>query len=171
MNALKQFYYDGVVDVRGINPEIPIVIHDAYEDIVSYWNGFMNSQSGVRDIILDTHVYQIFTTDLIALKPCSHVQTACNMTSRLNSTDKRAVVGEWTGAQTECTKWINGLGKGVRYDGLLSGSNGYYGVCQAKYQGTVLQRLFRICCDRPLIHRLARNYPLPAVFLTRCAAV
>ena len=137
MTILKQFYYDGVGTVRRIHHNMPVTIHDAYKDIVSYWNGFMNSQSGVKNIILDTHVYQIFTEDLIALKPCNHVQTACNMTSRLNTTDKWTIVGEWTGAQTDCAKWLNGLGKGARYDGSLSGSSGYYGDCQAKYQGTV----------------------------------
>jgi glucan 1,3-beta-glucosidase len=136
MTALKQFYYDGVGTVRNTHHEFPVTIHDAYKDL-SYWNGFMNYQSGVENIILDTHVYQIFTEDLIALKPCDHVQTACNMTSRLNSTDKWTIVGEWTAAQTDCAKWLNGLGKGARYDGSLSGSNGYYGDCQSKYQGTV----------------------------------
>lgn len=137
MDTLKRFYYDGLRNVRHANRKATVVIHDAYKDIMSYWNGFMNSTTGVKHIILDTHVYQIFTHDLIALKPCSHVQTACNMTSRLKGTDKWTIVGEWTGAQTDCAKWLNGLGKGARYDKTLSGSNGYHGDCQTKYQGTV----------------------------------
>jgi glucan 1,3-beta-glucosidase len=48
------------------------------------------------------------------------------------------VVGEWTGAQTDCAKWLNGLGKGARYDGTLpASSSGYYGSCDGKYEGTV----------------------------------
>lgn len=137
MSALKKFYYDGMGNVRRANGDTTVVIHDAFEDINTYWNGFMNGQSGVSNIILDTHVYQIFEEDLIAMKPCNHVQTACNMTSRLQTTDKWTIVGEWTGAQTDCAKWLNGLGKGARYDGSLAGSSGYYGDCQAKYEGTV----------------------------------
>jgi glucan 1,3-beta-glucosidase len=137
MGALKQFYYDGWGNVRNANGQTAVVIHDAFESITSYWNGFMNSQSGMNNVILDTHIYQIFSDGEVGRKPCEHVQVACQQASALSSTDKWTIVGEWTGAQTDCAKWLNGYGKGARYDGSLSGSTGYYGDCQTKYQGTV----------------------------------
>lgn len=98
----------------------------------------MNGASGVNDVILDTHIYQIFSQGEVAMKPCQHVQTACSTAEKLRSTDKWLVVGEWTGAQTDCAKWLNGLGKGARYDGTLpASSQGYYGSCDRKYEGTV----------------------------------
>jgi glucan 1,3-beta-glucosidase len=130
MGALKQFYYDGWGNVRNANGQTAVVIHDAFESITSYWNGFMNSQSGMNNVILDTD-------GEVGRKPCEHVQVACQQASALSSTDKWTIVGEWTGAQTDCAKWLNGYGKGARYDGSLSGSTGYYGDCQTKYQGTV----------------------------------
>jgi glucan 1,3-beta-glucosidase len=33
-----------------------------------------------------------------------------------------AFVGEWTGAMTDCAKYLNGYGRGARYDGTLPGS-------------------------------------------------
>lgn len=35
-----------------------------------------------------------------------------------------------------CAKWLNGLGKGARYDGSLPGY-GYHGSCNGKSTGTV----------------------------------
>ena len=58
----------------------------------------------------------------------------------LSSTDKWTVVGEWTGAQTDCAKWLNGLGVGARYDGTYSTSQGgssQVGSCDGKFVGTV----------------------------------
>jgi len=137
MSQVKQFYYNGWGNVRTDNAYTAVVIHDAFLDIQSYWNGFMNAASGVNDVILDTHIYQIFSDGEVAMKPCQHVQTACAAGPQVAGTDKWLIVGEWTGAQTDCAKWLNGLGKGARYDGTLDGSSGYYGDCQTKYEGTV----------------------------------
>lgn len=137
MSQLKQFYYDGWGNVRDFNGDTAVVIHDAFLDVQSYWNGFMNQQSGVNHVILDTHIYQIFTDDTISKKPCDHIRAACDAGPKVKGADKWTIVGEWTGAQTDCAKWLNGLGKGARYDGTLAGSQGYYGDCQTKYQGTV----------------------------------
>ena len=96
----------------------------------------MNYQSGVNDVMLDTHQYQIFDQGQVSQSPSEHVASACGLSSKLASTDKWTIVGEWTGAQTDCAKWLNGLGKGARYDGTLSGSS-YVGSCDGKYTGKV----------------------------------
>ncbi len=97
----------------------------------------MNEASGVNNVILDTHIYQIFSDGEVAMKPCDHIRTACAAGPHVAGTDKWLVVGEWTGAQTDCAKWLNGLGVGARYDGTMAGSTGYHGSCQTKYEGTV----------------------------------
>ena len=136
LSNLKQFYYDGWGTIRDSNGYTVVTIHDAFEDIDSYWNGFMNYQSGVNNVMLDTHQYQIFDQGQVSQSPSEHVASACGLSSKLASTDKWTIVGEWTGAQTDCAKWLNGLGKGARYDGTLSGSS-YVGSCDGKYTGTV----------------------------------
>jgi glucan 1,3-beta-glucosidase len=135
MNVVKQFYWDGFGNVRNVNPDTAVVIHDAFEG-PGYWNGIMNSQSGANNIILDTHIYQIFSPAEVAMKPCDHIRSACSQIPNVRDTDKWTIVGEWTGAQTDCAKWLNGLGKGARYDGTFPDSY-YVGDCQTKYQGTV----------------------------------
>ncbi|KAF4633217.1 hypothetical protein G7Y89_g4895 [Cudoniella acicularis] len=88
MSQVKQFYYDGWGNVRNTNAYTAVVIHDAFLDIQSYWNGFMNVASGVNDVILDTHIYQIFSQDEVAMKPCEHVQAACAAGPKVAGTDK-----------------------------------------------------------------------------------
>ncbi|KAM3067551.1 hypothetical protein ACMFMG_000133 [Clarireedia jacksonii] len=134
MSVLKQFYYDGWGNVRNANPSTAVVIHDAFMG-PTWWNGFMNS--GVNNVILDTHIYQIFSFSEVAMKPCEHVQVACSQASSLAATDKWTIVGEFTGAQTDCAKWLNGFGVGSRYDGTYPGSTATYGSCQTKAVGTV----------------------------------
>ena len=136
MDQVKKYYYDGWGTVRDSNPDTVVVIHDAFQDPQSYWNGFMNTQSGVNDVLLDTHQYQVFSTDQVAMSPSAHVSAACALGPKLAQTDKWTVVGEWTGAQTDCARWLNGLGKGARYDGTFPGSS-YVGSCDGKFTGTV----------------------------------
>jgi glucan 1,3-beta-glucosidase len=136
MDQVKQFYYNGWQDVRNDNEDTIVVIHDAFLDIDSYWNGFMNAATGVNNVMLDTHIYQVFSPGEVARSPCEHVQVACAEKGKIAGTDKWLVVGEWTGAQTDCAKWLNGLGTGARYDGTFPGSS-YVGDCAGKYTGTV----------------------------------
>jgi len=135
MNVVRQFYWDGYGNVRAANPDTAVVIHDAFISPPS-WNGFMSSDTGAHNVILDTHIYQIFSPAEVAMKPCQHVQTACGAAANVANTDKWTIVGEWSGAQTDCAKWLNGLGKGARYDGTFPESS-WNGDCQTKYQGTV----------------------------------
>lgn len=137
MDEVKQYYNDGYGAVRSVTGSSAVVIHDAFENIQSYWNGFMNQASGDSFVILDTHIYQIFSDSQVSMSPCDHISTACSAGPQVAGTDKWTVVGEWTGAQTDCAKWLNGLGKGARYDGTYPGSSTSYGSCQTKYTGTV----------------------------------
>ena len=136
MDAVKKYYYDGWGSVRQNNGETAVVIHDAFQASTSYWNGFMNTGSGTNNVALDTHIYQIFSDDQVAMSPAEHVSTACSQAANLAASDKWTIVGEWTGAQTDCAKWLNGLGIGARYDGTYSGSS-QVGSCDGKYEGTV----------------------------------
>lgn len=101
MDAVKQFYWDGFGNVREYQSETAVCIHDAFQDYVNYWNGFMNQASGANNIILDHHDYQIFSDGEVSRTPQQHIQTACGIGERVRQTDKWLIVGEWTGAQTE----------------------------------------------------------------------
>ena len=134
--GVKDFYYDGWGTVRDSNDDTVVVIHDAFQDFENYWNGFMTADAGVNNVMLDTHQYQIFDSGQLTQSSSAHVSAACGLGGKLANTDKWTIVGEWTGAQTDCAKYLNGFGKGARYDGTFSGSS-YIGSCDGKYTGTV----------------------------------
>ena len=133
LDGVKNFYNQGYDAVRSSCTDTVVCFHDAFQDFQTYWNGFT---AGSTNNMLDTHQYQIFSPDEVARSPAEHVSVACGLGPKLAATDKWTVVGEWTGAQTDCAKWLNGLGKGARYDGTLAGSSDV-GSCDGKYNGTV----------------------------------
>lgn len=138
LNKIKSFYDSGYKIVQAASKNYVTTIHDAFQNFQTYWNGFMTPSSGYYDVMLDTHQYQIFSPAEVGRSPSDHVKAACALGPQLAGTDKYTVVGEWTGAQTDCAKWLNGLGKGARYDGTFPNSN-VVGSCNGKYMGSVSQ--------------------------------
>lgn len=136
LDGVKSFYQSGYQTVQSNSNNYVTCIHDAFEGFETYWNGVMTASSGDQNVMLDTHQYQIFTPAEVAMSPSAHVSAACALGPQLAGTDKWTIVGEWTGAQTDCAQWLNGLGKGARYDGTLAGSS-TVGSCDGKYTGTV----------------------------------
>ncbi|KAL1963725.1 hypothetical protein VTN77DRAFT_7929 [Rasamsonia byssochlamydoides] len=136
LEPLKQFYYDSWGRLRQQNQDTALVLHDGFQDIDS-WNGFMGPDSGVWNVIMDTHHYEVFENSFLVQSPDQHIQTACSFgKDKLSHTDKWTIVGEWTGAMTDCAKYLNGRGIGARYEGAYEGST-YLGSCDGKSQGTV----------------------------------
>lgn len=134
--TIQQFYYDGWGTIRDSSASTLVVLHDAFRAPQS-WNGF--ETSGFNAVALDTHQYQIFSPGENARSPAEHVRAACDLSrggGPLTGLDKPTFVGEWTGAQTDCAFWLNGVGRGARYDGTFPGSYPI-GSCDGKRTGTV----------------------------------
>lgn len=136
LSGINTFYQSGYQTVTSASSNYATTIHDAFQDFSTYWNGKFNAASGDSNVILDTHQYQVFSPSQVAMSPSAHVSAACALGPQLAGTDKWTIVGEWTGAQTDCAKWLNGLGKGARYDGTFPDSS-YVGSCAGKDVGTV----------------------------------
>ncbi|KAF2006350.1 glycoside hydrolase family 5 protein [Amniculicola lignicola CBS 123094] len=130
MNQVRQFYMDGWGRLKDSN--VAITFHDAFQG-VDKWGDW---GSGMWNLLLDTHHYEIFDANQIAQSPSDHVKTACAFGNLMAGTGKNTIAGEWTGGITDCAKWLNGKDKGSRYDGILSGSS-YVGSCAGKSTGSV----------------------------------
>ncbi|KAK3044287.1 hypothetical protein LTS18_001695, partial [Coniosporium uncinatum] len=130
MDTVRQFYMDGWGNLR--DTRVAITFHDAFQGVTS-WNNWGN---GMWNLILDTHHYEIFDSGALQMGIDEHVKTACGFGNQMASNNKWTIAGEWTGAQTDCAKWLNGRGVGARYDGTYSGSS-YIGSCSGKYSGKV----------------------------------
>jgi len=126
MGKLTQFYKDGFGQQRDVSDNV-IVIEDAFQN-PSYWNGLLN---GNNNVLVDHHHYQVFSEDQVKASPQQQVQIACgNGASEISGADKWVVVGEWSSAMTDCATWLNGFGRGARYDGSYQSS--YVGSCSPK---------------------------------------
>ncbi|KLJ12618.1 glucan 1,3-beta-glucosidase [Blastomyces silverae] len=136
LSQVKKFYHDGYKIVRNANRNIGVAISDAFQDPPS-WNGFMLPSQNFHNVQLDVHHYQVFDNALVNFNVDQHVNLACSFgREKLAQTDKRTFVGEWTGAMTDCAKYLNGRGMGARFD--KSYPNGKpSGACGGRYFGSV----------------------------------
>ncbi|KAK3620189.1 hypothetical protein LTR56_023535 [Elasticomyces elasticus] len=134
MDTVRQFYMDGWGDLK--NSGVAITFHDAFEGVTS-WNDW---GSGMWNLLLDTHHYQVFDSGTLQMGISDHVSTACSFGNGMASNNKWTIAGEWSGAQTDCAQWLNGRGVGARYDGTYNvngAGSSYIGSCDGKYSGTV----------------------------------
>ncbi|KXN88852.1 Glucan 1,3-beta-glucosidase [Leucoagaricus sp. SymC.cos] len=108
-----------------------VMIHDAFQPL-SYWNGFMAPSDGYNGVILDTHIYQVFSDEQNGWSQAVHIQQACSRAGDLiGSSGLWTVVGEWSPAMTDCATYLNGRGVGARFDGSKNGSS-FHGTCVGK---------------------------------------
>lgn len=132
---IESFYYQGASALA--NSNVAITFHEAFLGTPA-WNSF---GAGMTNLLEDTHHYECFDPTQLVLSGQEHVQSVCNF-ARNNMTNAahKVISGEWTGAMTDCAKWLNGLQIGARYDGTYNkdGAGSYYiGSCDGLSEGTV----------------------------------
>ncbi|KAH7910927.1 glycoside hydrolase family 5 protein [Hygrophoropsis aurantiaca] len=134
LKATRQYWLDSYGNIRypaGSTKQSNIVelIHDAFQPL-SYWNGFETAPN-FTGVAIDTHIYQMFSVQGVAMTNQQHISQACSAGSGLSNFDLWTIVGEWTPASTDCAKYLNGRGVGSRYDGSYAGST-RVGSCTGK---------------------------------------
>lgn len=131
MNELTSFYQSSYKDARVYSDtNNTIVFHDAFMP-AGYWNTFLNSSSSEvgrlqnYNILMDHHHYEIFTVNELNQTISQHLKSlsryAAGIYEELPS--HPAVVGEWSGALTDCTPYLNGVHFGSRWDGTAPYTN------------------------------------------------
>ena len=136
MGMVERFMEDGAKDLQGTG--VAIAFHDAFRGITS-WNSW---GAGLSALLLDTHHYEVFDAGTLKLDINEHVGVACGFGNSMATTTHWTISGEWSGALTDCAKWLNGRGIGARYDGTfnLNGQTSQYiGSCDGKRSGGVAQ--------------------------------
>ena len=134
LEHVQEYYHKAFNALRKYDDCTVLVLHDGFNQIDS-WNGFLNGE--FMNVMMETHQYHVFDSGLLSMDINSHVNSVCSLGSdHFYKTDKWALGGEWSGALTDCAKYLNGKGLGARYDGTYEGSS-KIGSCEGKYQGTV----------------------------------
>ncbi|CAG8667118.1 12524_t:CDS:2 [Dentiscutata erythropus] len=110
--------------IRHLNSDILVVFHTAFLPLKT-WQNFLSSSEFDR-VVLDTHSYAVFDYSLLALNPEQRLLNfSCSNKADITSNQGIwTLVGEWSLAITDCTKWLNGFGRGARYDGTYEKNRG-----------------------------------------------
>ncbi|KAI5955876.1 hypothetical protein KGF54_001378 [Candida jiufengensis] len=114
--TLKEFYTFCIKLFKNKNLSAKLVLSDAFFSL-EHWYNFPG------DFILDHHLYEIFTDWQIKYTFKEHIQNVRSVSKRLKNTGHPSIVGEFTGALDDCTKYLNGVGKGSRYDGTINSNS------------------------------------------------
>ena len=95
LELLKGFYEKGYGAVRAhCDKEVAVIICDGFRPLK--WNNFM-IEPEFRNVILDSHLYQVFTTKDKGLSIEGHINKAHKEWGRLLSKiDKPVIIGEWS---------------------------------------------------------------------------
>ena len=118
-----------MADVPGLQSNTVVLIHDAFKPL-DYWNDFMAEGEPTRSgVAMDLHKYQVFADDEISRTEDQHINATCQLGSSLSSFHLWTIVGEWSAAYTDCARYLNGRGRGARYDGTYAGGK-VIGSCE-----------------------------------------
>ncbi|KAI3402439.1 hypothetical protein KGF56_004847 [Candida oxycetoniae] len=127
IEKIKQFYQDGYNALRKTGSTTPVIIHDAFLPIGS-WNDFLTVDKNAWSVVLDHHHYQVFTAGEIERTIDQHISVACNWGWDTKKEYHWTVAGEWSAALNDCAFWLNGVGRGARYEGKHDNAP-YMGSC------------------------------------------
>lgn len=93
-----------------------IIVHDAFQPY-NYWDDVLSPDSGAWGVVIDHHHYQVFSPGELSRQFNDKINVACEWGTGLASESHWTVAGEFSAALTDCSKWLNGVGIGARYDG------------------------------------------------------
>jgi glucan 1,3-beta-glucosidase len=124
------------------------IVHDSVVDATQVFSESMRGlgpwqgklQGYGDSLAIDVHQYTIFDNALIGMKHADRIAFACNeWTDQMNAGMNPAtgfgpvMVGEWSQADTDCAKYLNGIGNGARWTGTFySGSGSGSANCPTK---------------------------------------
>jgi len=114
-----------------LNNDLAVSLHDAFQNL-SYWNGRFQPPT-YNNVVLDTHRYTMFNPGQNAWSRQTRLQSFCYLRSELSNSQRNlwTIIGEWTTAPNDCAKWLNGRGRGSRYEGQYDGEP-YTGSCYSR---------------------------------------
>ncbi|KAI7866603.1 glycoside hydrolase superfamily [Spinellus fusiger] len=120
-SVVKNWYQKSYDTIRsGTNAPGPFLsYHDGFLGLPD-WEGYFKNYDRT---MLEAHMYLIFDQGLVSMSREDQSNFPCTAwrSSIIQSTNATALtmVGEFSLATNDCAKYLNGVGKGTRYDGTL----------------------------------------------------
>lgn len=123
MTELKQFYEAAYLESSLLDTNLTVVFHDAFQGS-GYWDDFFDSNTTIYDnILVDHHHYEVFTAGQLNDTIAQHLSNIKSFAGGIAEETHPAVVGEWSGALTDCTPWLNSVHFGNRWEGTYPYTN------------------------------------------------
>ncbi|KAI8872319.1 glycoside hydrolase [Ramicandelaber brevisporus] len=132
---ITSFYDDAYNVIKTEHQDYTVDLHTGFFEL-SEWEQLKNQHW--NGAVLDTHIYHCFTPDVLKLSEDEHLKHAAEdgeKIARSNGATMPTMVGEWSLAITDCTKWLNGFGRLARYNGSYADPDAkpvVYGSCKGK---------------------------------------
>jgi glucan 1,3-beta-glucosidase len=120
-NNLANWTAEAYKIVNGDAVSAPQVFSDSELGITS-WQGKLQGYG--NSLVIDVHQYTIFDINLLTFNHTARIAFACGAwVGQMNAGMNPAtgfgpvMVGEWSQADTDCAKYLNGVGNGARWNG------------------------------------------------------
>lgn len=127
MDQLNLFWKWAYENLRSTGSVQNVIIQDAFTQ-----SGYFNDKFLLDDywgVVIDHHHYQVFSTGELNRTIDEHVEVACQWGKDAAKEWHWNLCGEWSAALTDCSYWLNGVGRGARWDGTYQSST-YFGSCE-----------------------------------------
>ncbi|KAJ2237125.1 hypothetical protein IWW45_001243 [Coemansia sp. RSA 485] len=121
VSDILEFYNEAYDLVHNMAPDTYFMIHDTFLS-PNDWPSLVSSNW--TNALMDTHIYQMFDDYMVTLNETTHIEMVKTMAENITKFDRSqfgVVVGEFSAATHDCTKYINGFGRGSRWDGSIEG--------------------------------------------------
>ncbi|ORX73344.1 glycoside hydrolase [Linderina pennispora] len=121
LNEPSRWKWKRMIWCAVIAPNVYFMIHDTFLG-PNDWGTLVSSNW--TNTLMDTHIYQMFDNYMVTINETAHINMVAEMAQNVTKFDRgntRVVVGEFSAATHDCTKYINGLGRGSRWEGTLEG--------------------------------------------------
>ncbi|KAJ1723309.1 hypothetical protein LPJ61_005838 [Coemansia biformis] len=121
VSQILEFYNEAYDLMRSMTNDVYFMVHDTFLG-PNDWGTLVSANW--TDALMDTHIYQMFDNYIITLNETAHIDMVATMAENVTRFDKTSigvVVGEFSAATHDCTRYINGFGRGSRWDGTLEG--------------------------------------------------
>lgn len=125
---IAQFWRNGYKKIREHSlrkgPEsIAFWLHDTFTSL-GEWHGQF-PKGTYPNLVMDRHHYEVFDANTMGSGVEFHINSVKNFAQenvKYEDENHKTVVGEWSGAITDCTKYLNGYKAGTRFEGTFPNS-------------------------------------------------
>jgi len=124
IDIIKNFYKSGYDLVRQkMGDDVVVVFQEGFS-----WGDIKNFFPEGKNVMIDRHQYIMFAGQNYHKSYEYLYDDVCSWGDDLDAVHP-AFVGEWAGAHTDCAYWLNGVGRGTRYEGNWGGGIERTGSC------------------------------------------